>query len=141
MPDDFRIDTSDLTRAVVQLRQIPTVALPLIRSAVQVNLQHVKESWRGKLEGDEFAPRTPYSISYDTEVSGNEVRGEVGANKGTGQQGGVALLKEYGATNKFSGATSLGARGYGLASLQENLEDLEGGVAKALAQAASVNGW
>jgi len=134
--DDFRIDLSEFDKAIVQMRRIPATAKPLVRSAVQFNLQLVKAAWRSKLEGDPMAPRSPYSISYDTTVSGNEIRGEVGANKGTGQQGGVVLLKEYGAPRR-----SLGARGYGLASLQENIDDLENGIAKALVQAASVNGW
>jgi hypothetical protein len=134
--DDFTIDTSEFDKAIVQMRRIPDVAKPLVRAAVQFNLQEIKASWRSKLEGDPMAPRAPYSISYDTTLSGNEVRGEVGANKGTGQQGGVVLLKEYGAPQR-----SLGARGYGLAALQENLDDLEQGIGKALAQAATVAGW
>ncbi|WP_242089250.1 hypothetical protein [Curtobacterium sp. DN_7.5] len=129
MADAVTIDTSEFDRAIAQLARISDEARPLVRKAVQVNVTKVKEAWREKLQGTPSAPRVPYSITYDTKELAGGVEAEIGATKGTGNQGGVALLLEYGAPNNPSG---LPAHGYGLASLQENVEDLEYGVGEAI---------
>lgn len=137
MADAITIDTSEFDRAIAQLAQLPDAARPLIRKAVQVNVTKVKNAWRDKLQGTPSAPRVPYSITYDTKELAGGVEAEIGATKGTGNQGGVALLLEYGAPNNPS---HLAAHGYGLASLQENVEDLEYGVGQALDDAVRAVG-
>lgn len=137
MADGITIDTSDFDRAIAQLAQLPEEARPLIRKAVQVNVTKVKAAWRDKLQGTPSAPRVPYSITYDTKELAGGVEAEIGATKGTGNQGGVALLLEYGAPNNPS---HLPAHGYGLAALQENVEDLEFGVGQALDDAVKAVG-
>ena len=127
MADAVTIDTSELDRAIAQIGELPKVVLPFVRKAVQFNVNLVKSDWRDKLSGNPYAPRVPYSITYETRELPRAIEAEIGAEKGTGKQGGVALLLEYGAP-----ARGLGARGYGLASLQENVGDLEDGVGKAI---------
>lgn len=134
MADDVTIDTSELDRLVVDLTNAPVSIARQVRSALQVNAQHVKESWREKLAGNAYAPRVPFSITYDTKISDDGIEVEIGAQKGTGRQGGVALLLEYGAPRR-----GLAPRGYGLAALQENLEDLERGISRALGSALQDN--
>jgi hypothetical protein len=130
------IDTTELDRAIAQLAELPAETLPFVRKAVQVNVTFVKEAWRSKLQGTAFAPRVPYSITYDTRELNGGVEAEIGATKGTGNQGGVALLLEYGAPSQ-----NLGARGFGLAALQENADDLESGIGKALDDGLRAVGW
>lgn len=134
--DEFTIDTSEFDRAIADLSRAPVVLLPKVRSAVQVFDGNVKDSWRDKLFGNEYAPRVPYSITYDTKVLARSVESEIGAEKGTGKQGGVALLLEYGAPRR-----GLSARGYGAASLAENLPDFEKGIGIALADSMKEVGW
>jgi hypothetical protein len=136
MPDDVTVDTSELDRAVAQLGEVPRKTLGYVRKAVQVNVMLVKADWREKLAGNEYAPLVPLAITYDTRELAGGIEAEIGAEKGTGKQGGVALLEEYGAP-----ARNLAPRGFGAASLQENLADLEQGVAKALDDGLRAAGW
>lgn len=136
MADGITINTSEFDRAVAQLGQLPRETLPFVRKAVQFNVTLVKNDWRGRLEGNEYAPLVPYSITYSTKELAHGIEAEVGAEKGTGKQGGVALLLEYGAPKR-----GLSARGYGLASLQDNLGDLEQGVAKAIDDGLRAIDW
>jgi hypothetical protein len=125
--DTVTIDTSEFDRAIAQLGMLPKATLPFVRKALQFNVNLIKSDWRGKLQGNPYAPRVPYSITYETRELPEAIEAEIGAEKGTGNQGGVALLLEYGAP-----ARGLGARGYGLAALQENLDDLKSGVGQAI---------
>jgi hypothetical protein len=136
--DAITIDVSELDKAIAQLGQLSSETLPFVRKAVQVNVTLVKNAWREKLQGTPSAPRVPYSITYDTKELAGGVEAEIGATKGTGNQGGVALLLEYGAPNNPS---HLAAHGYGLAALQENVEDLENGVGKAVDDGLKAIGW
>lgn len=138
MADAVTIDVSEFDKAIAQLGQLSAETLPFVRKAVQVNVTHVKNAWREKLQGTPSAPRVPYSITYDTKELADAVEAEIGATKGTGNQGGVALLLEYGAPNNPS---RLPAHGYGLAALQENVEDLEVGVGKAIDDGLKAIGW
>jgi hypothetical protein len=136
MADRLTIDTSEFDRAVTQLDSLPRATLPFIRSAVQFNVTLVKNGWRSDLEGTEFAPRVPLAITYSTKELAGGIEAEVGAEKGTGNQGGVALLLEYGAP-----AQNLGARGFGLKNLQENVGDLERGVGRAIDDGLRAISW
>jgi hypothetical protein len=137
--DAITIDVSELDKAIAQLGQLSSETLPFVRKAVQVNVTHVKNAWREKLQGTPSAPRVPYSITYDTKELAGGVEAEIGATKGTGNQGGVALLLEYGTPgHKY---VNLPAHGYGLAALQENVEDLENGVGKAVDDGLKAIGW
>lgn len=136
MPDGITIDTSEFDRAMVQLGELPRPVLRFVRSAVQFNANLVKADWRGRLQGNEYAPRVPYSITYDTKLLDQGIEAEIGAEKFVGKQGGVALLLEYGAPKR-----GLSARGYGAASLQDNLGDLEEGIGKALDDGLRAVDW
>lgn len=136
MADALTIDTSEFDRAVAQLGDLPRSTLGFVRKAVQFNATLVKNDWRAKLQGNPYAPRVPFSITYDTRELAGGVEAEIGAEKGTGKQGGVALLLEYGAP-----ARGLGARGYGIAALQDNLVDLEQGIGKAIDEGLRAIDW
>lgn len=138
MADGISVDLTDLHRAVAKLDALPAATRPFVRKAVQVNVTNVKNDWRDKLQGTPSAPRVPYSITYDTKELAGGIEAEVGATKGTGNQGGVALLLEYGAPNNPS---RLAAHGYGLAALQENTEDLEVGVGRAIDDGLRAVDW
>lgn len=129
------VDTSDLQRLSVDLGNYAAAAGREIAQAVEFNARLVKDAWRGKVSGNEYAPRAPFSIDYERKglasAVGSNIDFEIGARKGVGKQGGVVLLLEYGAPKK-----ALGARGFGAAALQENVDDLEQGIAKALDTAA-----
>jgi hypothetical protein len=129
--DAFTVDTSEIDRLVADLRDYPDVAAKEVDQALEVNARNIKDSWKGKIEGNEHAPLAPLSIDYERTAvatfAGSGVEYEIGARKGIGKQGGVVLLLEYGAPKK-----RLGARGFGLASLSENVADLESGMGKAL---------
>ena len=125
--DEFFIDTHLLDQVAVALGNVPGATLPKVRSAVQFNSNLVKQDWRKALAGNRYAPRVPFSITYSTIELPDAITSEIGAEKGTGKQGGVALLLEYGAPRK-----KLAPRGYGMHSVQDNLDDLEKGLRKAI---------
>lgn len=125
--DDFFIDTHQLDQVAVALGNVPGATLPKIRSAVQFNSNLVKQDWRKSLAGNRFAPRVPFSITYTTTELPDAITSEIGAEKGTGKQGGVALLLEYGAPAK-----KLAPRAYGMFAVQDNLDDLDKGIRKAI---------
>lgn len=125
--EDFFIDTHRIDQVAASLGNVPRQTLPKVRSAVQYNANLVKQTWRSSLAGNRFAPRVPYSITYDTKELAGGVTAEIGAEKGTGKQGGVALLLEYGAPRQ-----RLGPRGYGMKAMLDNLEDLQDGIRKAI---------
>ena len=134
MASAITVDMSEVDRLVVDLRDFPDVAAKEVDQALEVNARNIKDSWRGKVEGNEHAPLAPYSIDYERTAvatfAGSSVDYEIGARKGIGKQGGVVLLLEFGAPKK-----RLGARGFGLAALSENVEDLERGITLALGSA------
>jgi hypothetical protein len=136
MADAVTIDTTEFDRAIVKLGRLPNEVLGFARKALQFNVTLIKEDWRGRLAGNQYAPLVPYSITYETKELADGVEAEIGAEKGTGKQGGVALLLEYGAP-----ARGLAARGSGLASLQDNLPDLEQGMGKAIDDGLKAIGW
>lgn len=136
MVDGLTIDTSEFDRAIAQLNDLPRPVLRFVRSAVQYNINLVKADWRGRLQGNEFAPRVPFSITYDTKLLASGIEAEIGAEKHVGKQGGIALLLEYGAPKR-----GLSARGYGAASLQDNLGDLESGIGKAIDDGLRAVDW
>jgi hypothetical protein len=129
------VDTTELARLAVDLGNYAAAAGPEIVQALEFNSRLVKDAWRGKVQGNDYAPLAPFSIDYERKgfasAAGSDIEFEIGARKGIGKQGGVVLLLEYGAPRK-----ALGARGFGVAALQENVDDLEQGIAKALDTAA-----
>ncbi|PYY32357.1 hypothetical protein [Curtobacterium sp. MCBD17_030] len=133
--EEFFIDTHRLDQIAVALGNVPGATLPKVRSAVQFNATLVKQEWRKSLQGNRFAPRVPYAITYDTHELADAVTAEIGAEKGTGKQGGVALLLEYGAPAK-----KLAPRGYGMQAVQDNLDDLRHGITRAIADGAAAAG-
>lgn len=127
MADGFFIDSHRLDDVAVALGALPRATLPKVRSAVQFNANLVKQQWRASLQGNPYAPRVPFSITYDTRELAGGVEAEIGAERGTGKQGGVALLLEYGAP-----AQKLAPRGYGAMAMLDNIDDLRQGLLKAI---------
>jgi hypothetical protein len=133
--DGLFIDTHQLDQIAIALGNVPQATLPKVRSAIQFNANLVKQEWRKSLQGNRFAPVVPYSITYDTQELGDGITAQIGAEKDTGKQGGVALLLEYGAPAK-----KLAPRGYGAKAVLDNLGDLRQGIGKAIEDGAAAAG-
>lgn len=139
MTDSFSVDFSDLSALVADLGQIADDAGPNVRKAVEVTARNVKDAWAEKLKGEAHVPHAPRSITYDIEgtanVTGSEVRAEIGAERGRLQAPIVTVL-EYGAPGN-----NLAPRGYGHGALQENQADFVKGLSIALGDAERAGGF
>lgn len=123
MADGLSIDFSDILKLAADLGDVPKTAGRNIRKAVEVTARHVKDDWREPLQGSALLPRGPYSISYDIKGTGRSVEAEIGPElKG---QGALIGMLEY-------GTPSTGPTGYGAKALQQNQDDFEKGLLKAI---------
>ena len=127
MADGVDVTFDGFDQLLVAFDRAPVAAAKNIHTAVRVNAHHIRDTWRDKVRGNPYAPRAPYSISYEDISKNDDISFEIGPVKGTGRQGGVVLLLEIGAPAK-----NLAPRGYGAASLAENVEDLVDGIDEAL---------
>lgn len=126
MTDGISADFSELTKLAADLTAAPGKALPLVRKAIQVTAQHVKEDWREPLKGSATVPGGAASITYDMKTSRDEIGAEIGpALKG---QGAIVGMLEY-------GTPTTGPTGYGHAALQKNEADFVEGLSIALGDA------
>ncbi len=134
MPDDFSIDTSQLGQLEADLGEAVASSGQYINSAMQHTSVNIQDAWREKATGNRYAPQFPGSITYDLEVyhgfGASVLRSDIGPDKDR-PQGALGNLLEYGSVNNPP-------RGYGLAALQENEQDFQDGLEKALADAIHV---
>jgi len=136
--DDIRIDTTALDKLAADLGTVPDGSGKRIRQAVEVGARNVKGAWKTKISGSRGVSRGAASISYDIKgsaaASGSEVSAEIGpVLSGPGGQGPIVGLIEM-------GTPTLAPRGYGLAALKEEQEDLEKGLDLAIDQALKAAG-
>lgn len=119
-------DFSDLHKLSADFGTSATASPTLLRAAVQVTSQHVKDAWNQKLAAGAgpHTPRVGRAITYDTEIKSGEISSEIGAVRGSGRQAGIVRLLENGSVHN-------GGRGYGAAALHENENDFETGIQKA----------
>lgn len=91
--------------------------------AVQVTCYKTKETWRDKLKGSAHLKFLPYAVDYDVKEITGAIEAEVGFNKSR-KQGRLGNISEF-------GTPTIGPRGFGLASQEENLDDFVKGQEKA----------
>lgn len=92
-------------------------------TALKVTCLKTKQTWRDKLKGSSTLPGLPYAVDFDVEELVGRIEAEVGFNKGR-RQGALGNVSEF-------GTPTVGPRGFGLASLEENLDDFVTGQEKA----------
>lgn len=133
MADDSAAELNHLAR---DIGDVPDKAGPFINSAVQHTSRLVRDSWRERAAGNPYAPAFPYSITYDLTVyrgfGVSMLRSEIGPDKDR-PQGALGNLLEFGSVNNPP-------RGYGLAALEENEDDLERGLDAAIDDALKASG-
>lgn len=121
MADDF----SSLAR---DIDEVPKTTAPFMRKAVEVTARNIKDAWRDKLTGSERLPFLGSTVSYD--VTGGQairaaaIEAEIGIDKSR-YSGPLGNISEFG-TPRTPG------RGYGLAALVENADDLDKGIQRAI---------
>lgn len=117
-------DFSEFDRLAADLDKVARSAKSNVRKAVEVTARKVKDAWRDKLKGSETLPALPYAVTYDikgAQVFGTDfIEAEIGFDKSR-PQGALGNVSEF-------GTPTVGARGYGLASLEENQADFVEGL-------------
>jgi len=142
MPDSISFNFDEIYKLAADLGKVSANAGPKIVAATEVTARHVKDSWRQKLTGANYLPYAAKSISYDLGSTGqslireafnsgsfnlaNAVVAEIGPD--LGGQGSLVGIVEY-------GSPTLAPRGYGAAALQENMDDFQKGLEKAVLDA------
>lgn len=128
MADSFEVDFSELDKLAADIAAVPDNAGPNIVKAIHVTSNKVLKGWRGRLMGSSTLPALPFALSYDLSTAAgadlSTIESEIGFDKGR-KQGALGNISEYGSINNPP-------RGFGLASLQEQLDDFEKGLAKAI---------
>lgn len=92
-------------------------------TALKVTCLKTKQTWRDKLKGSSTLPGLTYAVDFDIDELAGRIEAEVGFNKGR-RQGALGNVSEF-------GTPTVGPRGFGLASLEENLDDFVTGQEKA----------
>ncbi|TFD27520.1 hypothetical protein [Cryobacterium cryoconiti] len=129
-------DFSEFDRLAADLAEVPKNTGPWINSAIHVTSQKVRKSWQDKLRGSRSLPGLPSAVTYDiTTFQGfgaSVIQSEIGFDKAR-RQGPLGVFSEYGSINNPP-------RGFGLAALQENQDDFQEGLARAVDDALKESG-
>lgn len=113
-------DFSEIDKLAADLSSVARDTQPNVRKAVEVTARKIKDGWRDRLKGSATLPGLPGAVSYDIDEPGGSVEAEIGFDKGR-RQGALGNVSEF-------GTPTVGPRGYGLASLEENQEDFAKGI-------------
>lgn len=142
MTDSVGFDSSELDALAADLRQArlrPNVHTGTkLRQAVEITARKVRDSWRDKLRGSEHVPAGPWAVTYDmgageslalnaltgTDGLANSIQAEIGPELDRPAGPLVGMLEH--------GTPTVTPRGFGHASLQENEDDFQRGIEKAL---------
>jgi hypothetical protein len=129
------IDSTDIFKLVADLGEAPQNVGEYVAKALGVTSLKVKQTWAAKV-GRGIHPSLPSAIDYSIKGASGRfgtgrsyIEAEIGFNKGR-FAGPLGNISEYGSLYHP-------ARGFGLASLQENEADLEAGIAFAVEAAMS----
>lgn len=130
MPDSISIDSSDLSRLVADLGDVPQRSGRNLRTAIEVTARHVRDDTRTAASGSTSFPDFPRSITYDIEGAGSRGTGsqltaEIGPDRQRGYPGNWGAILEYGSVNSAP-------RGYLHGALQRNEDDFERGIERAV---------
>jgi hypothetical protein len=88
----------ELTALVREFDEALVDAMPAVRAVVQKGALNIKTNARERISGHPHAPAYPYSITYDTKVSGTSAEAEIGPDKSR-RQGALGNILEYGTGN------------------------------------------
>lgn len=114
----------DFSKLVRDLGEVPTHAGATLDQAVQVSARNIKDSWRDKLEGANHIPHGSRTITYDLKRTRQSRGADIGAERGRLQARFVKIVE--------TGAPTLGARGYGAGSLEEEAPGFDRGCQQAI---------
>lgn len=117
-------DFSEIDKLAVDLGSVASQTQPNVHKAVEVTARKVKDAWRDRLKGSAHLRLLPHAVTYDITEPGGAVEGEIGFDKGR-KQGPLGNVSEF-------GTPTVGPRGFGLASLEENQEDFVKGIGLAV---------
>ena len=129
---DASFDFSELNRLAADLEKAGREVRPNVVKATHVTARKIKDRWRDKLKGSSTLPGLPSAVSYDVKSPSGAVEAEIGFDKGR-RQGALGNVSEF-------GTPSVGPRGFGLASLEENQDDYVTGLEKAIDDTLKGNG-
>ncbi|GAB2951920.1 hypothetical protein GCM10027280_45380 [Micromonospora polyrhachis] len=85
----------EIQSLVGEFDEVLVDAMPEVRKVVQKGALNIKTDARQRISGHPHAPAYPYSITYDTQVTGNSAVAEIGPDKGK-RQGALGNILEYG---------------------------------------------
>jgi hypothetical protein len=120
MSDDF----SELGRLERDLGTVPEASEQNVKIALGVTSNRIKKAWQGKVQGSPGLGGLAAAVTYEGKSTANAFESEIGYDKGR-FQGPLGNISEF-------GSPSHPARGYGLASLQENEPDFVRGLERAV---------
>jgi hypothetical protein len=127
MADGFSIDFSEFDKLTADIAAAPREAAPNISKAIEVTARHVKDGWKGRVEGSVGLEGLSRALSYDIKggagIRADAIEAEIGFDK-VGQ-GSLGNISEFGSIKHPP-------RGYGLASLGEQQADFEKGLGMAI---------
>lgn len=137
MPDEIRVDTTEIDTLSADLGKVPPASGTFLRKAIEVTARNVRDTARENAHGMAHAPAFPYSITYDIHGDGNRATGsqlvaDIGPDKDL-PQGALGNLIEYGSVNNPPQGIMHGA-------LQANEADFERGIDLAIADALKAVG-
>lgn len=125
----IEFDFTELNRLTADIAEAPRSAANNVRKAVEVTARHVKDGWKGRVEGSEGLEGLSRALSYDitggSGIRADSIEAEIGFDKSRGGQSPLGNISEFGSIKHPP-------RGYGLASLQEQIPDLEKGLGMAI---------
>ncbi|QHF19838.1 hypothetical protein GTU71_02495 [Rathayibacter sp. VKM Ac-2762] len=136
MTDGPTFDFTAFDALTADLGQVPRNTGPNLRKAGEVFARKVRDAWRTKLAGATALPSLGAAVTYDVRGTVSAVSSELELEIGpepNRRQGRLDNISEF-------GSPTVAPRGYGLASLRENEEDLARGVDLALREAERAAG-
>jgi hypothetical protein len=125
--DSINMDFAEFDKLAANLEQAPREARVGIRKAAQVTAGKVRVAWQGKLAGTEYLPHLGRAITFEVTSDNSpiaDITAEIGPVRGK-KQAAFSHLSEF-------GSSRTPGRGYGLRALEENADDFEYGIGKAI---------
>lgn len=135
------IDSTELSKLAADLGKAPDSIAPYLGKAIGVTSLKIKQAWAEKV-GAGFNSQLPRSIDYTVKgaagIGGSTIESEIGFNKSR-SAGALGNISEFGSQSEY-GTLMHPARGFGLASLNENEPDFEKGIDAAVDDALKALG-
>lgn len=89
--------SNGLNRLAAELAHAADIAPEDVRKVVQKGALNIKNDWRSRWAGLKHLPAVPYSITYDTTITGFHIEAQIGPEHGRNQANMAHFLEnEYG---------------------------------------------